>query len=71
MDAYGRPDEARYQNMIDVTATQSQKDKSKQKWWQKKERRDSTWMDQVLNSGSRSGMITASDEAASSPVVRY
>lgn len=44
--------------------------KSKRHWWQSKPKREETWMDTVVKSGSKSGVLLT-DEVAGAPIVRY
>ncbi|KAF7187148.1 hypothetical protein HII31_11529 [Pseudocercospora fuligena] len=71
MDEYSRPNDDRYQNTVEVKSTHSSE--KKRHWWQGgKNRRPSqaNWMDQVVKSGARNGMLMT-DDAAGAPVVRY
>lgn len=75
---YSRMYDSRYQNMVEISASNNPmpppvmpKEKpQKRKWWQGKNKKEDSWMDQVVKSGSRSGMILT-DEVAGSPIVRY
>ena len=85
-DDYSRMYDSRYQNMLEVTPSRPSesgdgtgapdvppKDKTKRRhWWQGKARpkREETWMDAVVKSGSRSGVLLT-DEVAGAPIVRY
>ena len=61
-----------YQQQATLTSREKERERPmKSKWWQRKEKNlQSGWMDQVLKSGSSSGMIMT-DEAAGAPIVRY
>ncbi|KAK5127896.1 hypothetical protein LTR85_005013 [Meristemomyces frigidus] len=76
MDDYTRMHDNRYANMVEISAPTRQappampvRDK---KWWQKMGKKPSSpsWMDQVVKSGSRSGVLLT-DEVAGAPIVRY
>lgn len=75
MDEYSRMHDNRFQNIAEVSAlkpksTLPPKDK---KWWQRmasKRPNQPSWMDQVVTSGSRSGVILT-DDVAGAPIVRY
>ncbi|KAK5137822.1 hypothetical protein LTR08_006590 [Meristemomyces frigidus] len=75
MDSYSRTHGNHYQNSVEITATQQStppvpvRDK---KWWQRmgKKPTSPSWMDAVVKSGSRSGVLVP-DTVAGSPVVRY
>lgn len=85
-DEYNRMYDSRYANMLEVTPSVSHgsgssggknappvppKDKkSKRHWWKGKPKREETWMDAVVKSGSRSGVLLT-DEVAGAPIVRY
>lgn len=73
VDDYNRGIDRRYQNAAEVRSTKSQnKEKSKRKWWGLKDRKQeqADWMDQVMQSGARNGMLVT-DDLASGPIVRY
>ncbi|TKA64410.1 hypothetical protein B0A55_10402 [Friedmanniomyces simplex] len=73
-------DDDLYQNVVEISATPSSaapavqqpvSEKGKGKWWQRgKNGKPGNWMDQVVKSGSRSGVLFA-DDVADAPVVRY
>lgn len=71
IDEYNRSIDPRYQHSVDVQGGSS-KDKSKRKWWNPKDRKHQgkNWMDQVMQSGARNGMLMT-DDVAGGPVVRY
>ena len=84
-DDYNRMYDNRYQNMLEVMPSPGSvgsgkrsappvppKDgeKVKRKWWRGKPKREQTWMDAVVKSGSRSGVLLT-DEVAGAPIVRY
>lgn len=79
-DEYGPKNDARFQNMVEIKPTKSRdgkplpvatEDKRKKKWWRPgKPKREKTWMDDVVRSGSHSGMILT-DDVAGSPVVKF
>ncbi|KAK0255125.1 hypothetical protein B0A54_11297 [Friedmanniomyces endolithicus] len=57
-------------------AGMGEKAKGMGKWWKgrsggKNGGKQGNWMDQVVKSGSRSGVMVAADEVADAPVVRY
>lgn len=78
-DDYSRMFDTRYQNMLEVTdaagpaavatATPPAREK-KRHWWQGKPKREETWMDTVVKSGCRSGVMLR-DDVAGAPIVRY
>lgn len=73
MDDYDRID-PRFQNTVEIQARQEQaaKEKSKKRWWHHhKDRSQANWMDQVVKSGARNGVLLTDDIAAGSPIVRY
>ena len=84
-DDYIRMYDRRYQNVVEIKSpaspgagakplptTPKTKDKTKKKWWQpaSKQKREKTWMDDVVKSGSRSGLILT-DGIADAPIARY
>lgn len=78
MDDYSRTYEDQFQHFAEISPTCPMPpsfavhtmEKSKRKWWQGKEKKPETWMDQVIRSGSNNGMIFT-DEVAAAPIVRY
>ncbi|KAK3696894.1 hypothetical protein LTR37_017724 [Vermiconidia calcicola] len=71
-DDYARTNDARFPNVVEVTASNAPPMKTKKKWWQprSKAKREASWMDTVVRSGSRSGTILV-DDRVGSPVARY
>jgi hypothetical protein len=72
---------SKYQNFAEVThsnppppaaSSAEAKEKMKGRWWQrtKDNKKGGSWMDQVVKSGSRSGVLLT-DDVATDPIVRY
>lgn len=64
-----------YQNVVQVAGKQKEENKSKLKkvlsgWMLRKDKKDSTWMDQLEKNGVKGGVMIQ-DEAALAPVVKY
>ncbi|KAK4546502.1 hypothetical protein LTR36_001719 [Oleoguttula mirabilis] len=82
VDDYTRMRDSRYQNMVEIEISAKSRRQAPpsavampvrdKKWWQKMGRKPSSpsWMDQVVKSGSRSGVLLT-DEVAGAPIVRY
>lgn len=71
MDGYARMMDPRYQNTVEVQAKQAaDRERSRRHWWKKQDHKQASWMDQVIKSGARNGMLVA-DNTAGSPVARY
>ncbi|KAK5726686.1 hypothetical protein LTR15_002574 [Elasticomyces elasticus] len=75
----GRESNDSYQNGVQLSRTPSSAapavqpvgDKAKGKWWKRGNNgKPGSWMDQVVKSGSRSGVMVA-DDVADAPFVRY
>ncbi|EMC98744.1 hypothetical protein BAUCODRAFT_120043 [Baudoinia panamericana UAMH 10762] len=76
-DGYNRMYDSRHQNIVEIpTSPQTAPPAprggrlAKTKWWQKREKKAQNWMDHVVKSGSKSGVLLT-DEVAGTPIVRY
>lgn len=75
MDDYARMYNPQYHNIVEINPSAKppvpSKDKARKKWWKPNAKeRDPDWMDAVVRSGSRGGMLLV-DETAAAPIVRY
>jgi len=82
-DDFARMHDQQYSNLVEISASpppmpassSANRDRAgKGKWWQRAGAKDrkpsSNWMDQVVKSGSRSGVLLT-DDVAGAPIVRY
>ncbi|EME45037.1 hypothetical protein DOTSEDRAFT_52428 [Dothistroma septosporum NZE10] len=71
VDEYARVMDPHFHNAVEIQAKHAvDRERSRRHWWKKQDHKQASWMDQVVRSGAKNGMLVA-DDTAGSPVVRY